>query len=127
MFVPGNTQYGIWLRAPSSSGGKDWLGFLTDREVISQWGKTGQVNQSKTIGPAPSRIFLDQKIEEKKGKGYRLVGEWFPGSGWSHQRQTPPVTPPDPPQRNRPTSSTPPLASQVMSKWLSDQNSDQWF
>lgn len=127
MFVPGNTQYGIWLRAPSSSGGKDWLGFLTDREVISQWGKTGQVNQSKTIGPAPSRIFLDQKIEEKKGKGYRLVGEWFPGSGWSHQRQTPPVTPPDPPQRNRPTSSTPPLASQVMSEWLSDQNSDQWF
>lgn len=127
MFVPGNTQYGIWLRAPSSSGGKDWLGFLTDREVISQWGKTGQVNQSKTIGPAPSRIFLDQKIEEKKGKGYRLVGEWFPGSGWSHQRQTQPVTPPDPPQRNRPTNSTPPLNSKVMSEWLSDQNSDQWF
>ncbi len=126
MFVPGNTQYGIWLRAPSSSGGKDWLGFLTDREVISQWGKTGQVNQSKTIGPAPSRIFLDQKIEEKKGKGYRMVGEWFPGSGWSHQRQTQPATPPDPPP-NRPTNSTPPLASQVMSEWLSDQNSDQWF
>ncbi len=127
MFVPGNTQYGIWLRAPSSSGGKDWLGFLTDREVISQWGKTGQVNQSKTIGPAPSRIFLDQKIEEKKGKGYRLVGEWFPGSGWSHQRQTQPATPPDPPPRYRPANSTPPLASQVMSEWLSDQNSDQWF
>ena len=127
MFVPGNTQYGIWLRAPSSSGGKDWLGFLTDREVISQWGKTGQVNQSKTIGPAPSRIFLDQKIEEKKGKGYRLVGEWFPGSGWSHQRQTQPATPPKPPRSNRPASSTPPLASQVMSEWLSDQNSDQWF
>ena len=127
MFVPGNTKYGIWLRAPSSSGGKDWLGFLTDKEVISQWGKTGQVNQSKTIGPAPSRIFLDQKIEEKKGKGYRLVGEWFPGSGWSHHRQTQPATPPDPPPRNRPASSNPPLASQVMSEWLSDQNSDQWF
>lgn len=127
MFVPGNTQYGIWLRAPSTSGGKDWLGFLTDREVISQWGKTGQVNQSKTIGPSPSRIFLDQKIEEKKGKGYRLVGEWFPGSGWSHQRQTQPATPPSPPPLNRPASSTPPLASQVMSEWLSDQNSDQWF
>ena len=69
MFVPGNTQYGIWLRAPSSSGGKDWLGFLTDREVISQWGKTGQVNQSKTISDRPSRIDLDKKIEEKKGKG----------------------------------------------------------
>src|SRR6266568_1923559 len=127
MFVPGNTQYGIWMRAPSSSGGKDWLGFLTDREVISQWGKTGQVNQSKTIGPASSRIFLDQKIEEKKGKGYRMVGEWFPGSGWSHQRQTPPVTPPNPPRNNRPTNTTPPLASKVMKEWLTDQNSDQWF
>lgn len=127
MFVPGNTQYGIWMRAPSSSGGKDWLGFLTDREVISQWGKTGQVNQSKVIGPAPSRIFLDQKIEEKKAKGYRLVGEWFPGSSWSHLQQNPPATPPDPPQRSRPTNSTPPLSSNVMSEWLSDQNNDRWF
>ena len=124
MFVPGNTQYGIWMRAPSSSGGKDWLGFLTDREVISQWGKTGQVNQSKVIGQAPSRIFLDQKIEEKKGKGYRLVGEWFPGSGWSHQRQTPS---PDPPRNTKPTSSTPPLSSKVMKEWLTDQTSEQWF
>ena len=127
MFVPGNTQYGIWMRAPSSSGGKDWLGFLTDREVISQWGKTGQVNQSKTISDRPSRIDLDNKIEEKKGKGYRLVGEWFPGSGWSHQRQAPPATQPDPPWNKRSMSSTPPLASQVMSEWLSDQNSEQWF
>lgn len=127
MFVPGKTQYGIWLRAPSSSGGKDWLGFLTDREVISQWGKTGQVNQSRTISDRPSRIDLDKKIEEKKGKGYRLVGEWFPGSSWSHLRQTQPVTPPNPSPRSRPASSTPPLSSKVMSEWLSDQNSDQWF
>ena len=78
MFVPGNTQYGIWLRAPSSSGGKDWLGFLTDREVISQWGKTGQVNQSKTISDRPSRIDLDKKIEEKKGKATAWSGNGFP-------------------------------------------------
>jgi len=127
MFVPGNTQYGIWMRAPSSSGGKDWLGFLTDREVISQWGKTGQVNQNKVIGPAPSRVFLDQKIEEKKAKGYRLVGEWFPGSSWSHLQQSPPMTPPAPTERSRPTNGTPPLSSNVMSEWLSDQNSDRWF
>ena len=127
MFVPGNTQYGVWMRCPSSSGGKDWLGFLTDREVISQWGKTGQVNQCKTIGPAPSRVFLEQKIEEKRGRGYRMVGEWFPGSGWSHQRQASPVPPPDPPRNNRPTSSTPPLCSNVMKEWLTEQNSDQWF
>ena len=126
MNIPGNTQYGIWLRAPSVSGGKDWLGFLTDREVISQWGKTGQVNQSKTIGPAPSRTFLDQKIEEKKRKGYRLIGEWFPGSGWSHQRQAPPAPPPEPP-RSRTTTTTPPVRSTVMTEWLSDRNSDQWF
>ena len=127
MFVPGNTQYGIWLRAPSSSGGKDWLGFLTDREVISQWGKTGQVNQNKVIGPAPSRVFLDQKIEEKKAKGYRLVWEWFPGSGWSHLKRSPPVTPPAPTERSRPANGTPPLSGNVMSEWLSDQNSDRWF
>jgi len=125
MNIPGNTQYGIWLRAPSVSGGKDWVGFLTDRDVISQWGKTGQVNQSKTIGPVPSRTFLDQKIEEKKGKGYRLIGEWFPGSGWSHQRQSPPAPPPEPPRFR--TTTTPPVSSTVMTEWLFDRNSDQWF
>jgi hypothetical protein len=127
MFVPGNTQYGIWMRAPSSSGGKDWLGFLTDREVISQWGKTGQVNQCKVIGPAPSRIFLDQKIEEKRGKGYRVVGEWFPGRGWSHERNAQPPPQPNPPSQNRPDAATPPLNGNVMREWLSDQNSEQWF
>ena len=126
MNIPGNTQYGIWLRAPSVSGGKDWLGYLTDREVISQWGKTGQVNQSKTIGPAPSRTFLDQKIEEKMRKGYRLIGEWFPGSGWSQQQQALPAPPPESP-RTKTTASTPPVSSTVMTEWLSDRNSDQWF
>ena len=126
MYIPGTARYGIWLRANSSSGGKDWLGFLTDHDVVSQWGKTGQVNQSKTIGLAPSRTFLDQKIEEKKRKGYRLIGEWFPGSGWSHQRQ-PPAAPPPEPTRTKTTASTPPVSSAVMTEWLSDRNSDQWF
>jgi hypothetical protein len=122
MFVPGNTQYGVWMRSPSSSGGKDWLGFLTDREVISQWGKTGQVNQSKVIDPASSRNFLDRKIEEKKGKGYRVLGEWFPATGWSHQQPTQP----DPPLKTgRPL--TPPLDASVMKEWLCGQNSEDWF
>lgn len=125
MFVPGNAHYGIWMRAPSSSGGKDWLGFLTDREVISQWGKTGQVNQSKVIGPSPSRTFLDQKIEEKKAKGYRVLGEWFPGTGWSHLLRNPP--PPDPQPSTGPPGTTPPLNRQVLTEWLSDRNSEQWF
>jgi hypothetical protein len=85
------------------------------------------VNQSKTISDRPSRIDLDKKIEEKKGKGYRLVGEWFPGSRWSHQRQVATTTPTAPPSRNKPAGSTPPLSSKVMSEWLSDRNSDQWF
>ena len=126
MFVPGNTQYGVWMRCPSSSGGKDWLGFLTDREVISQWGKTGQVNQSKVIGPAPSRIFLDRKIEEKKGKGYRVVGEWLPATGWSHQQSNPTATPADPPLKTgRPL--TPPLDASIMKEWLLGRNSEDWF
>ena len=36
MYIPGTARYGIWLRANSSSGGKDWLGFLTDHDVVSQ-------------------------------------------------------------------------------------------
>ena len=123
MYIPGTARYGIWLRANSSSGGKDWLGFLTDHDVVSQWGKTGQVNQNKSISPAPSRNFLNQKIQEKKNKGYRLVGEWFPETGWSHQQQTAPAPPSSQHQPNVTNSVT----GSVMKTWLSNQDSEQWF
>ena len=123
MYIPGTARYGIWLRANSSSGGKDWLGFLTDNDVVSQWGKTGQVNQNKSISPAPSRNFLNQKIQEKKNKGYRLVGEWFPETGWSHQQQTAQA----PTSMQAPTNVTNSVTGSVMKAWLSNQDSEQWF
>ena len=123
MYIPGTARYGIWLRANSVSGGKEWLGFLTDCDVVSQWGKSGQVNQNKTICSAPSRIFLDRKIQEKKSKGYRLVGEWFPGSGWTHQQQNAPAPSPDQQQPNVTNSVT----AGVLKAWLSNQDSEQWF
>src|ERR1039458_3246151 len=40
------TSYAIHLRAPSSTGGKDWVGSLVNgNEIHTFWGKTGQINQ----------------------------------------------------------------------------------
>ena len=72
----------LWLRSPSSSGGKDWIGCLTDRGVFTLWGKTGQVNQSS----APKRTshdLLSALLNKKRAKGYTVIGrfvngQWFP-------------------------------------------------
>ena len=122
MPIPSNTTYGIWMRAPSSSGGKDWLGFVTDTGVVSQWGKTGMVLQSKAISDRPSVLDLDRKVREKRSKGYQVLGEYRPGRGWSHLPKTntkPKITAPPPPP-------APPVRAKVAS-WLSTSDGREWF
>ncbi len=121
MKLPENTTYAIWLRAASVSGGKDWVCVLTDKEVISLWGKTGEVNQIKTLHFSPSRAFLDEKVEKKK-KGtskYQLVGEWMPSTGWSHQKA--PDTSPQP----KPHAPTGKL-TKCIREWKEKSN-QEWF
>lgn len=120
--IPNNITYGIWMRAPSSSGGKDWLGFVTDTGVVSQWGKTGMVLQSKAISDRPSVLDLDRKVREKRAKGYQVLGEYHPGRGWSHLPKTntksKTTAPPPPP--------APPAKAKVAS-WLSTSDGPEWF
>jgi hypothetical protein len=120
--IPNNTSYGIWMRSPSSSGGKDWLGFVTDGEVISQWGKTGVVNQSKTISDRPSVLDLDRKVREKRAKGYQVLGEYHPGRGWSHLQSSGNLKPKKPA-----TPPMPPSAMDKVTSWLSTSDGREWF
>lgn len=125
--VPIGTVYGIWLRCPNQHGGKDWLGFLTDRQVLSQWGRTGQVNQSTVLFDRPSRLDLDRKIREKLNKGYQLVAEYANG-GWdrsSGQTSQPAPAPPKPPKTPQPAKST--KAPEAVTRWLSDTDNRHWF
>lgn len=122
--LPANVQYGIWLRSPSASGGKDWLGFVTDRGIIAQWGKTGMVVQSMVLSPRPSHPELQQRIDEKLGKGYRLVGEYQPSQGWSHQQ--PALSPRTPPPSLSPSEPTAQTNGQV-NRWLSEPSGSAWF
>jgi hypothetical protein len=113
------------MRAPSSSGGKDWLGFLTDKQVISQWGKTGAAHQSTVLSDRPSRTDLQLKIDEKLRKGYRLIGEYRAGQGWSHLQQ--PAAPTAPIRPSVPRQSAP-APDQHVQSWLSDKDGDSpWF
>lgn len=120
--IPDKATYGIWMRAPSSSGGKDWLGFVTDTCVISQWGKTGMVLQDKAISDRPSVLDLDRKVREKKAKGYQVLGEYRPGRGWSH------LPPPNAKPKNTgpPPAPAPPVKGRVAS-WLSTSDGREWF
>lgn len=124
--VPRNSSYGIWLRSPSSSGGKDWRGFVTDRVVISQWGKTNFLTQEKAISARSSRLDLDKKVREKLDKGYQILGEYDPLSGWSHESPSRPPhlasTPKPPPRQRQPLRPQ----SQEVASWLSDAN-EEWF
>jgi predicted DNA-binding WGR domain protein len=83
--LPANTVYSIHLRAPSTSGGKDWVGAVTNTEMHAFWGKTGQINQHQ---PKPGNMTTLQKlINEKLGKGYQQVDDYTQKDGWASQRQ----------------------------------------
>jgi hypothetical protein len=127
--IPAHSSYGVWLRSPSPSGGKDWLAFLTERQVVSCWGKTGAVRQSKTVSDRPSRIDLHLKMEEKLRKGYRLLGEYRPQQGWSFLPATPsaPDNPLSSPAMTPSPSPAPaPTPEPPLQRWLNEAEPN-WF
>ena len=92
-----DTTYAVHLRAPSSSGGKDWIGSVTaNGEIHTYWGKTGQINQHAA---KPGDISGLLKIIGQKQNGrshYKQVDEYTPEHGWQsmrHQAQTETRTP----------------------------------
>jgi len=80
------TIYAVHLRAPSSSGGKDWVGSVTSKgEIHTFWGKTGQINQHAA---KPGTITALQKIIDQKKNGkdrYQFVDDYQPQQGWQSQ------------------------------------------
>lgn len=85
MDIPENTDYGVWMRCPNAYGGKDWLGFVTDGGVISCWGRTGQVRQSKVLWDHSPQRWMDllmRKVEEKRRKGYDTLATTN-GKNWT--------------------------------------------
>ena len=78
------TLFAVHLQAPSTSGGKDWIGSLTaEDEIHTFWGKTGQVNQH--AAKKGDHQHLLQLIRAKYHKGYALIDEYRDGSGWRSQ------------------------------------------
>lgn len=78
------TVYAIHLRAPSVSGGKDWVGSVTTAgEIHTFWGKTDHVGQSATRPGTLTELKI--LVISKCAKGYREVDEYRPGFGWLSQ------------------------------------------
>lgn len=70
--IPEDTTRAIWLRSPSSSGGKDWICCTTPRGVVTVWGKQWQANQnSRPKSDDPQRL-----ISGKLRKGYEHFAEF---------------------------------------------------
>jgi len=112
---PPDCVYGIWLTAPSVSGGKSWVAFRTPFSVEIHWGKINQINQRKTVELNHSlpKTVLDDMARKKFAKGYQVAQEWEEGPGWQDRRgggpfrtgrQQQPLPPPPPP---KPIPSTP--------------------
>ncbi|MEI7636124.1 MAG: hypothetical protein WCJ37_02380 [Syntrophus sp. (in: bacteria)] len=104
---PTDCDYGIWLTAPSVSGGKSWIGFRTSSNVEVHWGKINQVNQHKTVDLNRSfpRTVLADMARKKFAKGYQVAREWDPKNGWidtgtsrTGRQQQPLPPPPSPPE-----------------------------
>lgn len=144
MDVPNGAIYGIWLTcaSPSGRGRKDWIGYLTNTQVISQFGPTNRVNQERVLCESNNRALLERKIREKLGKGYVFIGHYQAQSkSWNVNGQgptsspvsTPPPAPKAPPTAKPKAAPKPAPKSEqdtVLSKWIADdQGEDQaaWF
>lgn len=127
--VPSNALSGIWMRCPSVSGSKDWICFQLPDGIITHWGKTGQVNQSKFKRAGPGK--LDLIAGEKLRKGYKPIGNWNRASGWTMtgpQNQKPPVAAKPPKPVVSPSQPKQPnKLESAMKEWMSSPDVQEWF
>lgn len=83
--VPADTLIGFHLRSPSSSGGKDWVGCLTDDGTFHRWwGKIGQVNQHQHS--KGNHHELQKLVKQKLAKGYQMIDIFHAPAGWQSQQ-----------------------------------------
>ena len=130
MDVPKFTQSGIWLRCPTSAGGKDWRGFVTTTKVVSQWGKTNFLNQERVLFDRPSHADLGKKINEKTAKGYKVIAHYdVDAQTWVMAGQAPPANPPPPPRTIPPPPAPPSQPDRVLREWVAAGKGDEetWF
>lgn len=130
MDVPKFTQSGIWLRCPTSAGGKDWRGFVTTTKVVSQWGKTNFINQERVLFDRPSHADLGKKINEKTAKGYKVIAHYdVDAQTWVMAGQAPPANPPPPPRTIPPPPAPPSQPDRVLREWVAAGKGDEetWF
>ena len=83
--LPADALIGFHLRSPSRSGGKDWVGCLTNNGTFYRyWGKIGQVNQHQQ-GHGNYRD-LQQLVKNKQAKGYQIIDTYHSHAGWQSQQ-----------------------------------------
>lgn len=85
--LPTNAIHAVHLRAPSSSGGKDWVGSVTSTgEIHTYWGRTGTINQHASKRGNISE--LHQIVSSKKSgrDQYVMVDEFDMQHGWHSQK-----------------------------------------
>ena len=113
--IPPDAIDGVWMRCPSTSGGKDWVCFQIPSGVETHWGKTGLINQLNRKNGGKLSTLVSQKFR----KGYQYVGKWSPNSGWTTMDD--PLDTPDKP-KNKEIETTP-----AMQEWMSAPDVVEWF
>ena len=120
--IPEDTTRATWLRAPSSSGGKDWICCTTPRGGVTVWGKKWQANQSSN----PKRVDPHRLIAGKLLKGYEHFAH-FNLRSWQFVN---PVMPDSHDGIDDEVAAEQPVAASLLdsaiTSWVETQRSD-WF
>jgi len=114
--VPAYTVKAVWMRAPSPSGGKEWVGIACPCEFIAHWGKIGIVVQKNVVQDHQPLGLLARKLAEKTRKGYKVIAVYKSAS----PSPTPTTTPP--PKRRES-----PLAKVVRALQEEVSAEEEWF
>lgn len=129
---PKNTVHAIHLRAPSTSGGKDWVGFVTTNPMHGGklWvlnGKTTDVmsggGQGRSVKAPATEAALSAAVERKLDEGYSHVDEYEARCGWHNQPSSNPAQPSPQTAANQTVPPTPPAAKDPL-KILDNQKGE---
>lgn len=119
---PQNVSHAYHLRAPSASGGKDWVCIISTHPFHNKhlwviFGKTVDVTTGAGQGraltkTAATEAALQAAVRNKLDEGYTLIDEYEARCGWHSQPSSQPAVPPqpqaaapqDPPKRAKPTT-----------------------
>lgn len=127
--MPNQTAHAVHLRAPSTSGGKDWVGVVTTDPFYGGklWiinGKTKDVlsggGHGRAVKAPGTERSLSDAVSKKLDEGYTRIDEYEARNGWKTQLKATKAATATPFPQKEPQTSQPVFKTPIITTSITD-------